>query len=99
MDTLAEAIHEDLALIEALNQLEAIEDEERSSLSIPKAKPHAQEEAAREYAVLPYEEFIRARTLVNAKGKPFGLYLNRRHRSEEHTSELQSLMRTSYAVV
>src|SRR3546814_10979445 len=43
------------------------------------AKPHAQEEAAREYAVLPYEEFIRARTLVNAKGKPFGLYLNSRH--------------------
>src|SRR3546814_1577280 len=75
MDTLAEAIHEDLALIEALNQLEAIEDEERSSLSIPKAKPHAQEEAAREYAVLPYEE-----------------------RSEEHTSEIQSLMRISYAV-
>src|SRR3546814_389807 len=160
MDTLAEAIHEDLALIEALNQLEAIEDEERSSLSIPKAKPHAQEEAAREYAVLPYEEFIRARTPVNAKGKPFGLYLNSRHdravnlvsqclnqmiglvgpdlaeseekdlqaisavdfrttepqsvedgqqesgdgsgvsrpRSEEHTSELQSLMRISYAV-
>src|SRR3546814_1301114 len=110
---------------------------------------HAQEEAAREYAVLPYEEFIRARTLVNAKGKPFGLYLNSRHdravnlvsqclnqmiglvgpdlaeseekdlqaisavdfrttepqsvedgqqRSEEHTSELQSLMRNSYAV-
>lgn len=79
MDTLAEAIHEDLALIEALNQLEAIEDEERSSLSIPKAKPHAQEEAAREYAVLPYEEFIRARTLANAQGKPFGLYLNSRH--------------------
>src|SRR3546814_7749620 len=113
MDTLAEAIHEDLALIEALNQLEAIEDEERSSLSIPKAKPHAQEEAAREYAVLPYEEFISARTHVKAKGKPFGLYLNSRHdravtlvrqclnqmidhvgpdlRSEEHTSELQSL--------
>jgi hypothetical protein len=79
MDTLAEAIHEDLALIEALNQLEAIEDDERSSHSIPKAKPQAQEEAAREYAVLPYEEFIRARTLANALGKPFGLYLNSRH--------------------
>src|SRR3546814_14890424 len=44
-----------------------------------RSKPHAQGEAAREYAVLPYEEFIRARTLVNAKGKPFGLYLNSRH--------------------
>jgi hypothetical protein len=76
---LAEAIHEDLALIEALNQLEAIEDEERSSLSIPKAKPQAQEETPREYTVLPYEEFIRARTLANAQGKPFGLYLNSRH--------------------
>lgn len=79
MDTLAEAIHEDLALIEALNQLEAIEDEDRSSHSIPKAKPEAQEEAAREYSVLPYEEFIRARTLANSQGKPFGLYLNSRH--------------------
>ncbi|MEO6216660.1 MAG: hypothetical protein ABIO86_11560 [Sphingomonas sp.] len=79
MDTLAEAIHEDLALIEALNQLEAIEDEEGSSHSIPKTKPQAQEEATREYAVLPYEEFIRARTLANAQGKPFGLYLNSRH--------------------
>ncbi len=79
MDTLAEAIHEDLVLIEALNQLEAIEDEGRSSHSIPKTKPQAQEEAAREYAVLPYDEFIRARTLANAQGTPFGLYLNSRH--------------------
>lgn len=79
MDTLAEAIHEDLALIEALNQLETIEDEDRSSHTIPKAKPQAQEEVAREYAVLPYDEFIRARTLANAQGKPFGLYLNSRH--------------------
>src|SRR3546814_7634801 len=29
---------------------------------------------------------------------PFGSYLLAEHRSEEHTSELQSLMRTSYAV-
>jgi hypothetical protein len=79
MDTLAEALHEDLALIEALNQLEAIEDAERSSRPIPKAKPQAQEETAREYAVLPYEDFIHARTLANAQGKPFGLYLNSRH--------------------
>ncbi|KQN01813.1 hypothetical protein ASE85_21730 [Sphingobium sp. Leaf26] len=79
MDTLAETIHEDLALIEALNQLEAIEDEDRSSHSITKTKPQVQEEAAREYSVLPYEEFIRARTLANAQGKPFGLYLNSRH--------------------
>lgn len=79
MDTLGETTHEDLALIEALNQLEAIEDEDRSSQSIPKTTPQAQEAAAREYAVLPYEEFIRARTLANAQGKPFGLYLNSRH--------------------
>ncbi len=79
MDTLAEAIHEDLALIEALNQLETIEDAEKSSHSIPKTKPQALEEAIREYAVLPYEEFIRARTLADAQGKPFGLYLNSRH--------------------
>lgn len=79
MDTLAEAIHEDLALIEALNQLEAIEEEEKSSHTLPKAKPQAKEETAREYAVLPYDEFILARTLANAQGKPFGLYLNSRH--------------------
>ncbi len=79
MDTLEEAIHEDLALIEALNQLESIEEDERSSHSIPKTKPQAQEQAAREYAVLPYEEFIRARTVANAQGTPFALYLNSRH--------------------
>lgn len=80
MDTLAEAIHEDLALIEALSQLEAIEEEEeKSSHPVPKALPQVKEETKREYSVLPYEAFIRARTLANAQGKPFGLYLNSRH--------------------
>ncbi|WP_374311721.1 hypothetical protein [Dongia sp.] len=76
MDMLAEVIHEDLDLIEALNQLESIEDEELSSQPLPKATPQVHEEAVRDYAVLPYEDFIRARTLANARGKPIGLYLN-----------------------
>lgn len=79
MDTLAEVTHEDLALIEALNQLETIEDEDRSSPFLPKANPRAQEDNVQEYAVLPYEDFIRARTLANAQGRPLGLYLNSRH--------------------
>lgn len=79
MDTLAEALHEDLALIEALNQLEGIEDDEKASHAIPKAKTKSQESAAQEYHVLSYDEFIRARTIANAQGKPFSLYLNSRH--------------------
>src|SRR3546814_1055808 len=36
--------------------------------------------------------------LAPPRGGAFGLYLHAHHRSEEHTSELQSLMRLSYAV-
>src|SRR3546814_5058140 len=35
-------------------------------------------------------------TLLVQSGKPVGIFPT--HRSDEHTSELQSLMRTSYAV-
>ena len=79
IDILAEADHADLTFLESLTQLFAIEEEDSSTHSIPKAKPQAHDDAAREYAVLPYDEFIRARTLANQQGKPFGLYLNSRH--------------------
>src|SRR3546814_7142286 len=51
-----------------------------------------------------YEQFIEEVQFVSPSGQPFeylaGLYYYRTNakRSEEHTSELQSLMRNSYAV-
>jgi len=83
MDTLVESIHEDLVLIETLNQLEALEDEDRASRpdQTPRAKPQAADTAPPTYAVLSYDDFIRARTHANAKGKSFGLYLNSRNDS------------------
>src|SRR3546814_1460916 len=45
----------------------------------------------------PAEDLARGRTLVDDE-TVLGAHHGDRHRSEEHTSELQSLMRTSYAV-
>jgi hypothetical protein len=83
MDTLLESIHEDLVLIETLNQLEALEEEDRASRleSTPRAKPQAADAAPPVYEVLSYDDFIRARTHANAQGKSFGLYLNSRNDS------------------
>ncbi|MCW3837455.1 hypothetical protein ACFQ1E_15185 [Sphingomonas canadensis] len=83
MDTLVESIHEDLVLIETLNQLEALEEEDRASRpdQTPRAKPEAADTAPPTYEVLSYDDFIRARTHANAQGKSFGLYLNSRNDS------------------
>lgn len=83
MDTLVESIHEDLVLIETLNQLEALEEEDRANRPehTPRAKPQAADTAPPEYEVLSYEDFIRARTDANAQGRSFGLYLNSRNDS------------------
>lgn len=83
MDTLVESIHEDLVLIETLNQLEALEEEDRASQpdQTPRAKSQAPDAAPPTYEVLSYDDFIRARTHANAQGKSFGLYLNSRHDS------------------
>lgn len=83
MDTLVESIHEDLVLIETLNQLEALEEEDRASQpdQTPRAKSQAPDAAPPTYEVLSYDDFIRARTHANAQGRSFGLYLNSRHDS------------------
>jgi hypothetical protein len=83
MDTLVESIHEDLVLIETLNQLEALEEEDRASQidQTPRAKPQTADTAPPSYEVLSYDDFIRARTHANAQGRSFGLYLNSRHDS------------------
>jgi hypothetical protein len=83
MDTLVESIHEDLVLIETLNQLEALEEEDRANRpdQTPRAKPQASDTAPPTYEVLSYDDFIRARTHANAQGKSFGLYLNSRNDS------------------
>jgi len=83
MDTLVESIHEDLVLIETLNQLEALEEEDRASQpdQTPRAKSQAPDAQPPTYEVLSYDDFIRARTHANAQGRSFGLYLNSRHDS------------------
>src|SRR3546814_6191041 len=50
--------------------------------------------------VLDHDEYIRPDTTVDSLGqlKPSLAQMGQMGRSEEHTSELQSLMRTSYAV-
>lgn len=80
MDTLAEPMHEDLILIEALNQLEALEQEDGSSqpLRAPGLKSEAKEDATPTYTVLSYDDYIRARKAAHGDSKPFGLYLNSR---------------------
>lgn len=83
MDTIVESIHEDLVLIETLNQLEALEEEDQESRPepTPRAKSQDAESAPPTYQVLSYDDFIRARTHANAQGKTFGLYLNSRNDS------------------
>jgi hypothetical protein len=83
MDILLESIHEDLILIETLNQLEALEEEDHADQLdfTPKAKPQADDATPPIYEVLSYDDFIRARTHANAQGESFGLYLNSRNDS------------------
>lgn len=83
MDKLVESIYEDLVLIEALNQLEALEEEDRASRPdlTPRAKPQTSDAEPPTYDVLSYDDFIRARTHANTQGKSFGLFLNSRNDS------------------
>lgn len=83
MDALAEAIDEDIELMKALTELEALEHDELAARvgHVPKTQPQKSEEVARDYEVLSYDDFIRARTQANAQGKSFGLYMKSRHDS------------------
>jgi len=87
-DILAEAMNEDLILIETLNQLEALEFEEigatvdlaPKAVSLPSAAP-----AEQNHAILPYEEFVRARATPTAQGHPFSGAFFGRHDSPANT--------------
>jgi len=78
MDTLLESFHEDLDLIEAFNQLEVLEAEDRANRfsQAPRAKPQGTDAKLPTYEVLSYDDFIRARTKANSQGKSFGFYLS-----------------------
>jgi hypothetical protein len=87
-DTFAEAMNEDLILIETLNQLEALEIEEETAAEGMLAKTAALAPAAaapQNYQVLSYEEFVRARTLAHARGGLAGNFLNGRQDSAANT--------------
>src|SRR3546814_7791078 len=62
-----------------------------ASTALPSATPAAETSALRPRAVAAYAATAGPTVML---GLPFSVYL----RSEEHTSELQSLMRISYAV-
>jgi hypothetical protein len=69
-EVLAETLHEDLILIETLNQLEALEIDEDSASDekpVQSKAPAPKAAAAPAYGVVPYEEFIRARSLAHMK--------------------------------
>lgn len=87
-DILAEALNEDLILIETLNQLEALEleetgvaaDAEPKALSAPPAASTEQP-----HSVLPYDEFVRARNKAMAQGSQFSGGFFGRHDSPTNT--------------
>lgn len=69
IDALAESLHEDLILIETLNQLETLEFEEgRTTGKAARADAATLgDEAVHSYKVLSYDEFVRARTATHAQ--------------------------------
>lgn len=76
VDSLADAMHEDLELIEMLNRLEEVEAAEVEARLEPTTQPSRQNGEAedRAYGVLSYEAFIRARTNAAQSAPAFGLY-------------------------
>nr|WP_321981835.1 hypothetical protein [uncultured Cohaesibacter sp.] len=80
IDTLAEAMNEDLILIEALNQLEELEFDEADELPKTTTAPTTESEN-QQYAVLTYQEFVRARNTAKTQGSAFPGSLSARHDS------------------
>lgn len=80
VDSLSEAMNEDLDLIEMLNRLEDVEAEELAARPEGAAKTNRQKEAeaVRSYGILTYEEFVRARTNAIRETPAFGLYQSSR---------------------
>ncbi|ODT65012.1 MAG: hypothetical protein ABS75_33195 [Pelagibacterium sp. SCN 63-23] len=77
VDSLADAMHEDLELIEMLNRLEEVEAADVEAQLDPAKKASRQNgeaEEQRTYGVLSYEAFIRARTNAAHSAPAFGLY-------------------------
>lgn len=87
-DILAEAMHEDLILIETLNQLEALEFEEACANAdlAPKAVSTPPVASAEQpHAILSYEEFVLARSKVVTQGNHFSVGFFGRHDSPANT--------------
>ncbi|WP_416408564.1 hypothetical protein [Agrobacterium rosae] len=80
VDSLSEAMNEDLDLIEMLNRLEDVEAEEIAARpeSAPKTNRQKEAEAVRSFGILTYEEFVRARTNAIRDTPAFGLYQSSR---------------------
>ena len=87
-DILAEAMSEDLVLIETLNQLEALELEETGATADPAPKAFSPPSAAsteQVHAILPYDEFVRARSSTLAQGSQISGGFFGRHDSPANT--------------
>lgn len=87
-DILAEAMNEDLILIETLNQLEALELEETGATADPAPKAFSPPSAAsteQVHAILPYDEFVQARSSAMAQGNQISGGFFGRHDSPANT--------------
>ncbi|GGF85776.1 hypothetical protein SAMN05216376_12710 [Mameliella alba] len=87
-DILAEAMNEDLILIETLNQLEALELEETGATADPAPKafsPPSTASTEQVHAILPYDEFVRARSSAMAQGSQISGGFFGRHDSPANT--------------
>lgn len=87
-DILAEAMNEDLILIETLNQLEALEFEEAGATAdpVPKAVPAPPVASTEQvHGILPYEEFVQARSKAMAQGSQLSGGFFGRHDSPANT--------------
>jgi hypothetical protein len=87
-DILAEATDADLVIYEVYIELESLEiDENVAASELPgqAVSTSAAEPAAQNYAILPYEEFVRARTTVMAQGGLLSGLLHIRHDSAANT--------------
>src|SRR3546814_7018077 len=83
-----------------VRRLEALDDQGLvMSVSVPLgSRPRASLAIAEADAQLAAVQLRREAQRAESRQALFALYQEMRHRSEEHTSELQSLMRISYAV-
>lgn len=87
-DFLAEATDTDLVIYEIYIELESLEIEENAAVADLPAQlvpTSVAAPAAQNYAILPYEEFVRARTIAMTQGGPSSGLFHARHDSAANT--------------